>query len=188
MSQFFASGGQSIGVSALASVLPMNTQDWSPLGWTGWISLQSKGFSRIFSNTTVQKHQFFGAQWEPHEQYELYRIVLIFIIGTRLYTIVEEAGGVKIWREELEDQRNITHQTFWNTGASGPWRAGKECEKAGVLPEEGACWRRLRQAVTSASGRWPGLAVGQWVSVLVRVLQRNRSNGRIYVYTYILCM
>ena len=54
--------GQSIGVSALASVLPMNTQDWSPLGWTGWVSLQSKGLSRVFSNTTVQKHQFFGAQ------------------------------------------------------------------------------------------------------------------------------
>ena len=62
MSQLFPSGGQSIGVSASTSVLPMNTQDWSPLGWTGWISLQSKGFSRVFSNTTVQKHQFFGAQ------------------------------------------------------------------------------------------------------------------------------
>ena len=60
--QLFASGGQSIGVSASTSVLPMNTQDWSPLGWTGWISLQSKGLSRVFSNTTVQKHQFFGAQ------------------------------------------------------------------------------------------------------------------------------
>ena len=60
MSQFFASGGQSIGVSASASVLPMNIQDWFPLGWTGWISLQSKGFSRV-SNTTVQKHQLFGA-------------------------------------------------------------------------------------------------------------------------------
>ena len=58
MSQFFASGGQSIGVSASASVLPMNTQDWSPLRWTGWISLQSKGLSRVFSNTTV-KHDFF---------------------------------------------------------------------------------------------------------------------------------
>ena len=62
MSQLFTSGGQSIGVSASTSVLPMNTQDWSPLGWTGWISLQSKGFSRVFSNTTVQKHQFFGTQ------------------------------------------------------------------------------------------------------------------------------
>ena len=62
MSQLFASGGQSIGLSASTSVLPMNTQDWSPLGWTGWISLQSKGLSRVFSNTTVQKHQFFSAQ------------------------------------------------------------------------------------------------------------------------------
>ena len=59
MSQFFASGGQSIGVSASASVLTMNTEDWSPFGWTGWISLQFKGLSRVFSNTTVQKHQFF---------------------------------------------------------------------------------------------------------------------------------
>ena len=62
MSQLFAWGGQSIGVSVSASVLPMNIQDWSPLGWTGWISLQSKGLSRVFSNTTAQKHQFFGAQ------------------------------------------------------------------------------------------------------------------------------
>ena len=62
MSQLFPSGGQSIGVSASTLVLPMNTQDWSPLGWTGWISLQSKGLSRVFSSTTVQKHQFFGAQ------------------------------------------------------------------------------------------------------------------------------
>ena len=61
-SQFFASGGQSIGVSASTSVLPMNIQGWFPLGWTGWISLQSKGLSRVFSNTTVQKHQFFGTQ------------------------------------------------------------------------------------------------------------------------------
>ena len=62
MSQFFTSGGQSIGVSASASVLPMNIQDWFPLGWTGWISLQPKGLSSIFSNTTVQKYQFFSAQ------------------------------------------------------------------------------------------------------------------------------
>ena len=62
MNQFFASRGQSIGVSASASVFPMNIQDWFPLGWTGWITLLSKGLSRVFSNTTVQKHQFFGAQ------------------------------------------------------------------------------------------------------------------------------
>ena len=59
---FLASGGQSIGVSALTSVLPMNIQDWFPLGWTGWIFLQSKGLSGVFSNTIVQMHQFFGAQ------------------------------------------------------------------------------------------------------------------------------
>ena len=63
MSQLFASGGQSIGVSASTSVLPMNIQDWFPLGWTSWISLQSKGVSKVFSNTIVQKHQFFGAQY-----------------------------------------------------------------------------------------------------------------------------
>ena len=62
MSQFFLSGGQSIGVSASASVLPMNIQDWFPSGWTVWISLQSKGLSRVFPNTIVQKHQFFGTQ------------------------------------------------------------------------------------------------------------------------------
>ena len=62
MSQVFTWSGQNIGVSALASVLPMNTQDWFPLEWTGWISLQSKGLSRVFSNTTVQKHQFFSVQ------------------------------------------------------------------------------------------------------------------------------
>ena len=71
ISQFFTSGGQSIGVSASASVLPMHIQDWFPLGWTGWISLPFKGLSRVFSNTTFQKHQFFGIQlslwsnWHP---------------------------------------------------------------------------------------------------------------------------
>ena len=62
MSQLFTSGGQCTGVSASTSVLPMNNQDWSPLGWTSWTSLQPKGLSRVFSNTTVQKHQFFGVQ------------------------------------------------------------------------------------------------------------------------------
>ena len=62
MSHRFASGGKSTGVSGSTSVLPVNIQDWFPLGWTGWISLQSKGLSRVFSNMTVQKHQFFGAQ------------------------------------------------------------------------------------------------------------------------------
>ena len=74
MSQLFSSDGQSIRVSASTSLLPMNTQDWSPLGWTGWISLQSKGLSTVFSNTTVQKHQFFSSQlsftsMHPHMMY-----------------------------------------------------------------------------------------------------------------------
>ena len=72
ISQLFASGGPSIGVSASASVLPMNTQDWTPLRWTGWISLQSKGLSRVFSNTTVQKHQFFGAQLSSQSNSHIY--------------------------------------------------------------------------------------------------------------------
>ena len=71
MSQLFASGGQSTGVSALASFLPKNTQGWSPSEWTGWISLESKGLSRVFSNTTVQKHQFFSTQFSStcHQDY-----------------------------------------------------------------------------------------------------------------------
>ena len=76
MSQLFAWGGQNIGVSALASGLPMNTQDWCPLGWTGWISLHSKGLSRIFSNTTVQKHQFFCIQLSSQSNYHIHTWLL----------------------------------------------------------------------------------------------------------------
>ena len=72
MSQLFAWDGQSIGVSALASVLPKNTPDWSALEWTGWISLQSKGLSRVFSNTTVQKHQFFSAQLSSQSNFHIH--------------------------------------------------------------------------------------------------------------------
>ena len=74
MSQLFPWGGQSIGVSALASVLPKNTQDRSPLKWIGWISLQSKGLSRVFSNTTVQKHQFFGTYLDPPKSWILIQL------------------------------------------------------------------------------------------------------------------
>ena len=76
MSQLFAWGGQNIGVSASASVLPMNTQDQSPLGWTGWISLQSKRLSGVFSNTTVQKHQFFGAQLSSQSNFHIHTWLL----------------------------------------------------------------------------------------------------------------
>ena len=76
MSQLFASGGQSIGVSASASVLLLNIQDWYPLGWTGWISLKSKGLSRVFSNITVQMHQFFGAQLSIQSKSHLHKWLL----------------------------------------------------------------------------------------------------------------
>ena len=76
MNQLFASSGQSTGVSASTSVIPMNTQDWSLLGWTGWISLQSKGLSRVFSNITVQKHQFFGAQLSLESNFHIHTWLL----------------------------------------------------------------------------------------------------------------
>ena len=80
MSQLFSWCGQSIGVSASASVLPMNTQDWSLLGWTGWISLQSKEPIRVFSSTIVQKHQFFGAQLSSQSNYHIHTWPLDFWI------------------------------------------------------------------------------------------------------------
>ena len=76
MSQLFASGGQNFGVSASTSVLSINIQDWFPLGWTGWISLQSKGLSRVFSNTTVQKYQFFGSQLSLQSNSHIYTWLL----------------------------------------------------------------------------------------------------------------
>ena len=76
MSQLFASGGQNIGILASTPVLPMNTQDWSPLGWTGWISLQSKGLSRVFSDTTVQKHQLLLLECTSALGFGLFVIVL----------------------------------------------------------------------------------------------------------------
>ena len=85
MSQLFAWGGQSTGVSALASVLPKNTQGGSPLGWTGWISLQSKGLSRVFSNTTVQKHQFFGAQFSSQSNSHIHTLTKAQNLPVRLF-------------------------------------------------------------------------------------------------------
>ena len=76
MTQFFTSGGQSIEVSASTSVLPMNTQDWSPLAWAAWISLQSKGLSRVFSNTTVQKHKFFSTQLSLYSNSHIHTCLL----------------------------------------------------------------------------------------------------------------
>ena len=88
MSQLFISGGQSIGVSASASVLPMNIRDRDPLGWTGWISLQSKGLSRVFSNTTVQKHQFFGAQLSSQSNSHIHTWTTGEVIALTIWTFV----------------------------------------------------------------------------------------------------
>ena len=88
MSQFFTSGGQSIGVSASALVLPMNIQDWFPLGWTGWISLQSKGLSRVFSNTIAQKHKFFGSQLSSQSNSHIHTWLLKKTIVLTKWTFV----------------------------------------------------------------------------------------------------
>ena len=88
MSQFFTSGGQSIGGSASASILPMNIQDWFPLGWTGWISLQSKELLKVFSNTTVQKHQFFKAQLSSWSNSHIHTWLLEKTIALTRWTFV----------------------------------------------------------------------------------------------------
>ena len=97
MSQFFTWGGQSTGVSASASVLPMNTQDWSPSERTGWISLQSKGLSRVFSNTTVQKHQFFSAQLSSQS-------TLVLLFGLYTNNISFKTFGKKYLILSVEDR------------------------------------------------------------------------------------
>jgi len=97
MSQFFASGGQNIGVSASASVLPVNNQDWSPLGLTGLISLQSKGLWRVFFNTTVQKHQFFSAQ--------LYFMVQL----SHPYMTTEKSIVLTIWTFAMQEIHTSTY-------------------------------------------------------------------------------
>ena len=96
MSQLFASGGQSIGVSASATVLPMNMQNWFPLRWTDWICLQSKGLSRVFSNTTVQKHQFFGAQLSLWSNSHIHTWLLEKTIALTRWTFAGKATLIKI--------------------------------------------------------------------------------------------
>ena len=93
MGQLFASGGQSIGASAPASVLQMNIQDWFPLGWTGWISLQSKRLSRVFSKTTVQKHQFFSTQpslWSNSQMFLSPSFLYLFTEMTKMHKVLLE--------------------------------------------------------------------------------------------------
>ena len=110
VSQLFASGGQSIGVSASTSVLPMNTQDWSPLGWTGWISLLSKGLSRVFSNTTVQKHQFCCAQ-------------LSLLSNSHIHTWLLVSADVNKEKSCVCFQSRICPSWHcWRLGLDCPWR------------------------------------------------------------------
>ena len=107
VSQFFTSGGQSIGVSASASVLPMNSQDWFPFRWTGWISLQSKGLSRVFSNTTVQKHQFFSTHH-----------VILFIFKEKwsdsFYNVDESQKHNAKWKELITKDHRLYHPVIWS--------------------------------------------------------------------------
>ena len=112
MTQLFTWGSQSIGVSALASVLPMNTQDWSPLRWTGWTSLQSKGFSRVFSNTTVKKHQFFGAQLSSQSNSHIHISIGKTIVLTKWVSRYYSSGcplgwEIHLWRDEITDGCDI---------------------------------------------------------------------------------
>ena len=108
MSQFFSSGGQSIGVSASASILPMTVQDWSSLGWTGWISLQSKGLSRVFSNTTVWKCRFFGAQLRLIDSYITACNIYGYLCLLTVYWVI-----LIIW--DVDEIKKIKCLLFWGT-------------------------------------------------------------------------
>ena len=112
MSQLFAWGGQGTGVSALASFFPKNTQRWSPSEWTGWISLQSKGLSRVFSNTTVQKHQFFSTQ--PSSQ-----------SYSHFHTWPQENTNVYIWNLERWYQRIYLQGRNGETDIKNIWTWGE---------------------------------------------------------------
>ena len=107
VSQLFASGGQSTGVSASTSVLPMNTQDWSPLGWTGWTSLQSKGLSRVFCNTTVQKHQLFQCSAFFTVQLSHPYITTGKTIALTGWTFVDKVMSLLFNTREMQFRRNI---------------------------------------------------------------------------------
>ena len=122
--QLFSWDGQSIGVSASASVLPMNTQDWSPLGWTGWISLQSKGLSRVFS-TTVQKHQFFGTQLSSQSNSHPY-----VTTGKHMYIHICESESCSVMSGSLPTNGlySSLNTPGQNTGV------GSQCLLWGIFP------------------------------------------------------
>ena len=119
MSQFFSSGGQSIRVSASTSVLPMNTQDWSPLGWTGWIFLKSKGLAKVFSNTTVQKHQFCTAQ-------------LSLWFNFHIYTWLPSTFKVAIAREKGTTEDELAGWHHWLNGRESQLVMDREAWRAAI--------------------------------------------------------
>ena len=122
MSQFLTSGSQSIGVSTSASVLPMNIQDWFPLGWTGWISLQSKGLSRVFSNTTVKKHQFFSAQlslWSNFHIHTKIKIKKTFSKSKMLWFYDQT------WRLALKEIAQFLITYAWLLNVKYKWKCWK---------------------------------------------------------------
>ena len=156
MSQLFVSGGQSIGASASASVLPMNIQDWVPLGLTGWVSLQSKGLSRVFSNTTVQEHQFFGTQlslWSTLTSYMttgktigltffgkvmsllfnmLSRLIIAFLPRSKCLLI----SGLQSLSAVILEPKKIVSHSFHFSPIYLPWRDRTECHDLNVLNVE----------------------------------------------------
>ena len=157
MNQLFPSGGQNTGVSSSTSVLPTNTQDWSPLEWTGWISLQSKGLLRVFSNTTVQKHQFFGTQLSSQSNSHIYMTTgktialtrqtfvgkvmsLLFNILSRLViTFLPRSKRLLIsWLQSpsaviLEPQKNKVWHCFHCFPIYFPWSDGTRCHDVSFL-------------------------------------------------------
>ena len=133
-SQFFASGDPSVGVSASTSVLPMNTQDWFPLGWTGWISLQSKRLSRVFSNTTIQKHQLFGAQLYLYSNFHIHTWLLEKTDIRPSRTNTPKRCLFHYRRLELKSRKS---RNTWINGKIWPWSTEWSKAKANrVLPRE----------------------------------------------------
>ena len=122
VSQLFTWGGQSIGVSALASVLPKNTQDWSPLGWTGWLSLQPKELSRVFYNTTVQKHQFFSSQLSSLLFNMLSRLVITFLPRSKhlLISWLQSPSAVILEPQKVKSDTVSTVSPFLSHEVMGP--------------------------------------------------------------------
>ena len=134
VSQLFTSGGQSIEVSASTSVLPMNTQDWSPLGWTGWISLQSKGLSRVFSNITVLKHQFFGAQLSSQSNSHIHTCMLLYY----------DIGGCWLFHPE-----EISPRTTWIVISHFLWAWKTKTAKISSMDKWQANWTKFNERLCS---------------------------------------